>query len=202
MQYRIGYIVDIHAQKVLEETLLDNIELKEAQTKLRENQQILEQYIEKLAKSNMELQQFAFVASHDLQEPVRKVLFYSDYLLTRYKDALDEKGSACLVSMHTAAQRMRSLIQDLLSFSQINNEQLVFNEVDLNKVAADALQDFGLRVEEKGAEVNVEKLPVVWGDENMLRQLFENILSNALKYSAPGKTPVLNIASSRKNGFF
>lgn len=202
LQYRIGYIVDIHAQKVLEETLLDNIELKEAQKKLEENKQTLEQYIGELARSNHELQQFAFVASHDLQEPVRKILFYSDYLVGRYKEAIDKKSGDYLSFIQAAGKRMRSLIQDLLSYSQINKEELVFNDVDLNITAAHAVHDFSLAVEQKGATVNIEPLPVVKGDERMLRQLFENILSNALKYSLLGTKPVINIGCSEQNGFY
>lgn len=199
--YWIGYIVDIHAQKVVEETLKDNVELKQTQAQLRQNQQTLEKYIEELNRSNQELQQFAFVASHDLQEPVRKLLFYSDYLMSHYANAIEKKGLDYLNSMRSAAQRMRSLIQDLLTFSQINKEEVRFKEVDLNQTAADACQDFEMVIEEKGATVNIAPLPVVWSDERMMRQLFENIISNSLKYSKPSIAPVVDIAVEKKNDF-
>ncbi len=89
-------MVDIHAQKVVEETLKDNIELKNTQAKLKENQRQLEKYVDELNRSNLELHQFAFVASHDLQEPVRKLLFYSDYLVNSYSGIIDEKGMGFL----------------------------------------------------------------------------------------------------------
>ncbi|MBP1652952.1 MAG: sensor signal transduction histidine kinase, partial [Bacteroidetes bacterium] len=126
--YRIGFMVDIHAQKTVEETLKDNYELKQAEKKLKDNQHTLEQYIEELNRSNQELQQFAFVASHDLQEPVRKLLFYSDYLLNNYQTSFDEKSLHFLNSIQGASRRMRSLIQDLLLFSQINKEQIQFRD--------------------------------------------------------------------------
>jgi len=200
--YWIGYIVDIHAQKVVEETLKDNVELKQTQEQLRQNQQTLEKYIEELNRSNQELQQFAFVASHDLQEPVRKLLFYSDYLLSRYTTDIDQKGQDYLKSMQAAAQRMRNLIHDLLTFSQINKEEIRFKEVDLNRIAADACQDFEIVIEEKKATLNIATLPSVWGDERMMRQLFENLISNSLKYSKPSLQPVIDISVERKDDFF
>ena len=202
LQYWIGYMADIHAQKVFEETLRDNIELKKTQEELQQNQQKMELYIKELNRSNLELQQFAFVASHDLQEPVRKLLFYSDYLLSRYSESLDEKGLEYLSSMQTSAQRMRNLIQDLLVFSQINRKDLHFREVDLNKIAAEAVQDLEMAIEEKKAELNINKLPVINGDERMIRQLFENIISNALKYARKETAPVISIMCAVKGNFF
>jgi PAS domain S-box-containing protein len=197
---RIGYMVDIHAQKTVEETLKDNYELKQAEKKLKDNQLILEQYIEELNRSNLELQQFAFVASHDLQEPVRKLLFYSDYLINKYQASFDEKSMHFLNSIQGASRRMRSLIQDLLLFSQINKEQIQFQEVDLNTVASDACQDLEIAIEEKKAVLNIQALPKMYGDERMMRQLFGNIISNSLKYSKETQTPAINISGRQENG--
>jgi len=193
VQYWIGYIVDIHTQKVYEATLKDNIQLKQTQEQLKEQQSIQEKYIEELNRSNLELQQFAFIASHDLQEPVRKLLFYSDYLLNRYTNAIDTKGIEYLTSMQHAAQRMRNLIQDLLIFSQINKEAITFKSVDLNEIVSEAQQDFEMAIEEKKATITVQSLPVINGDRRMMKQLFENILSNALKYSKSDVPPVIDI---------
>jgi light-regulated signal transduction histidine kinase (bacteriophytochrome) len=162
----------------------------------------LEKYIEELARSNEELQQFAFVASHDLQEPVRKLLFYSDYLLSQYTDSIDRKGVNYLENMRNASQRMRSLIQDLLLFSQINKEELKYKEVDLNQLVKEALQDFEMTIEEKGAVLTVQPLPAVRGDERMMRQLFENIISNSLKYSNGTTPPVIEISCQQKGQCF
>lgn len=200
-QYWIGYIVDIHAQKVYEETLKDNIELKQIQQELKENEQKLQTYIDELARSNQELQQFAFIASHDLQEPVRKLLFYSNYLLSRYTNELDERGQAYLNSMQAASQRMRNLIQDLLAFSLINKAKVAFKEVNLNEVAAEAVQDFEMAIEEKGAVIKIEVLPTINGDQRMLRQLFENLISNSLKYSKSSIAPAITITAKQNDHF-
>jgi hypothetical protein len=189
----IGYIVDIHTQKMLEKTLQDNTELKLAQDQLKENQIAREKYIDELNRSNRELQQFAFIASHDLQEPVRKLLFYSDYLLGRYSEEIDDKGKEFLDRMQKAGQRMRNLIQDLLIFSQINKEELRFDEVDLNTIAEETLQDFDMAIEERKAKINFDTLPRIKGDKRMLSQLFNNLIGNALKYSRPEITPEIFI---------
>ncbi|MFL5745108.1 MAG: ATP-binding protein [Niastella sp.] len=193
LQYWIGYLVDIHAQKVYEETLKDNFELKQVQEELKDHQEKLEKYIAELNKSNFELQQFAFVASHDLQEPVRKLMLYSDYMLNRYTDNMDEKGIEYLKIIHSVSGRMRSLIKDLLAFSQISKSEIAFNHVDLNNVAHYALQDLQLPIEEKKAAIDIQPLPSVIGDESLLRQLFENLITNSLKYSRKGVTPEITI---------
>lgn len=198
-QYWIGFMADIHAQKVFEETLRDNFELKQTQAQLKENQHTLEKYIEELNRSNQELQQFAFVASHDLQEPVRKLLFYSDFLITQFSDSLKDKGVEYLKSMQHAAQRMRVMISDLLSFSQIKKEQVKFTIVDLNTVVEEALENFELMIEEKKADFIVGKLPVIEGDQGMMEQLFENLISNSLKYSKDQEDPKIKIACTTNN---
>ena len=199
LQYWIGYIVDIHKQKSYEQTLKDNIELKQAQELLKKNQETLEKYIEELSRSNLELQQFAFIASHDLQEPVRKLLFYSDYLLNNYTKALDTKGIGYLTSLQSASMRMRTLIQDLLVFSQINKEEIKFSEVNLNEIAKEAKLDFEMAIEEKEAIIEVGDLPVINGDKRMMLQLFENIISNALKYAKKGQSPHISITCELKD---
>jgi len=193
VHYWNGIMVDIHAQKLLEETLRDNIELKEAQQKLTENQQKLEHYIDELNRSNFELQQFAFIASHDLQEPVRKILFYSDFLRDAYAGTIDPKGLLFLTKMQNSALRMRSLIQDILSFSRVDNAADTLEEVNLNLVLSAALQDLEIIINEKKATVNFSTLPVIKADKRMMVQLFQNIIGNALKYSRTDAEPVVDI---------
>jgi PAS domain S-box-containing protein len=201
LQYWIGYIVDIHAQKVYEQTLMDNFELKQTQEQLKDNQLMMEKYIDELNRSNRELTQFAFIASHDLQEPVRKLLFYSDYLLQKYKGNIDEKGMEYLQNMHSASQRMRNLIQDLLLFSQIHKEKMEFRATDLNVIMNDMLQDLEISIEEKKARVTVDPLPTIQADEVMMRQLFTNIIGNSLKYSKPGQSPEIKVTNREVDGF-
>jgi light-regulated signal transduction histidine kinase (bacteriophytochrome) len=96
---------------------------------------------------------------------------------------------------------MRSLIQGLLNFSQINKEEIKFEEVDLNEVAKEAVQNFEIVIEEKNATINLQPLPVVSGDQQMLVQLFQNLISNSLKYTNPSKSPLIEISSQRNGDF-
>lgn len=201
-QYWIGFMADIHAQKLVEETLKDNYELRQTQKELKENQQTLEKYIEELNRSNAELQQFAFVASHDLQEPVRKVIFYSDFLMNRFSDSFQGHAGDYLKGIQRSAQRMRVLIKDLLVFSQIKKEQIKFTSVDLNNVIEEAIQNFELLIAEKGARIEVGQLPTIGSDGRMMRQLFENMISNSLKYAKQDEAPVIKINCHRKSDGF
>lgn len=193
----IGFIADIHSQKIYEETLKDNAELKEAEIRLKENQEKLEEYIEELNRSNLELQQFAFVASHDLQEPVRKLLYYSDSLLEKYKNDLDERGGVFLSGINSSAKRMRVLIQDLLVFSQINKNVINYLDVDLNRTIEESEQELELLIKEKNATIKRQNLPTIKGDPQMFRQLFGNLLSNSLKYARKDQAPVIDISFSQ-----
>ena len=199
LQYWTGFIVDIHAQKIVEETLKDNRELKQIQIQLKESQQTQERYIEELNRSNQELQQFAFIASHDLQEPLRKLVYYSDYLINQYSSSINEYGIECLTKMQNSANRMRMLIKDILVFSQIDKERISLSDVDLNSIADHARQDFELVIEEKKAVLIIGDLPVIRADERMMMQLFENIISNSLKYSKKNSSPEIHIKSLIKN---
>ncbi|MEI6948460.1 ATP-binding protein [Paraflavisolibacter sp. H34] len=191
----IGYAVDIHAQKVYEETLQDNRELKRLKLQLEESKWQLEQHVRELNRSNFDLQQFAFIASHDLQEPVRKVAYYSDMLGSKYGDALDDKGRGYLQSLQLASFRMRTLINDVLSFSQVSRDSLNFEPVNLREVVSQVVTDFELSVAEKGADIRVEALPKVEADKAMMAQVFGNLISNSLKYGKEGEPPQISITS-------
>ncbi|WP_121353647.1 ATP-binding protein [Flavisolibacter nicotianae] len=197
--YWIGYFVDINAQKMVEETLQNNKELKETQARLRENQAALEHNITELNRSNLELQQFAYVASHDLQEPARKISFYSDFLLSKYEPVLDEKGRDYLNNMQAASRRMRSLINDLLAFAQVERKAVQFKKINLNQVTHNALQDLEMLIEEKGAIVHIDPLPLIEADENMLHQLFENLISNGIKYARDNVKPEIKVWGETDN---
>jgi PAS domain S-box-containing protein len=189
-----GFLVDIHAQKMYEQTLKDNRELKEVQAQLKNN-------IQELNRSNMELQQFAYVASHDLQEPLRKIIFYSDYIKNKCAAVVDDRSKEYLNSMLEASHRMRNLISDLLSFSQVDKQTLNIIEVDLNILMRQALSDYEIKIAEKKARINLGEMPIIEGDPIMLTRLFENILSNALKYTSEGTVPLVEISSAIKDDF-
>lgn len=149
--------------------------------------------IGKLEKTNKELQDFAYVASHDLQEPLRKVQAFGDRLMERYKDQLDEQGQDYLKRMHNATSRMQRLIVDLLSYSRVTTKALPFAPTDLTQVINEVLNDLQVRLEEVGGQVNIEPLPVIDADPVQMRQLFQNLISNALKFHKPDEKPVIKI---------
>ena len=191
----IGYIVDIHAQKEFEQAMRDNQDLKETRDKLTQNEKELRNNINQLNRSNTDLQQFAYVASHDLQEPVRKMIFYSDYFNKNYAHLIDEKGSLFLNNMLHASNRMRNLINDLLSFAKIRKEDTVFEQTNLNDIAREALRDLEITASDKKAEIVVQVLPTIECNPVQMVQLFQNIISNSLKYSRAGIPPVIHISA-------
>jgi PAS domain S-box-containing protein len=196
----IGFLVDIHAQKVVEQTLKDNKELKNTQEKLFEYQHELERKVVELNRSNYELEQFAHLASHDLQEPLRKIFFYSDSLSKKYGKSIDASGVSLLNNMTHAAARMRELIQDLLAYSQLHQQKLLMEEVNLNHVMQDIIRELDVAIKDKDAVINIKALPTMKGNPLRLRQLFINLISNSLKYSRSEVKPVIDINSVHENG--
>lgn len=184
--YWIGSLVDIHAQKVMEQTLRDNKELQE--TKL-----LLEEKVRELNRSNHELEQFAYAASHDLQEPLRKIVYYSDYLSRYYVELMDERGKRFLGNLIGASQRMTQLIHDLLNFSRIYRENLQLVRTDMNVLVAEAMNDLEVAIKAKSARIEVAPLPVISVYPTQMRQLFHNILSNALKFSDERRPPEVKV---------
>src|SRR5690606_18813146 len=193
----IGFLVDIDAQKLIEQTLKDNKELKDTQRQLFEYQGELERKVIELNRSNYELEQFAHLASHDLQEPLRKLFFYSDVLSKKYTATIDTQGLTILQNMTRAAGRMRELIQDLLSYSQLHQQKLVMEEVDLNIMLRELMTDMEDNIREKEATVNISDLPILKGNPLRLNQLFVNLISNSLKYSRLDVKPVIEITATQ-----
>ena len=145
-----------------------------------------------LEKSNLDLEQFAFVASHDLQEPLRKIQTYSQLAI---RDIQDESSVIRhLDKVISSASRMTDLIKAVLNYSRLSGEKIPFDRVDLNRVVETIINDFELAIEEKGAEITYESLPVVYGNELQLNQLFLNLISNALKFSK--RRPEIRITSA------
>lgn len=193
IQRWIGFIVDIDAQVQVEQTRKDNYQLKEMQKRLFENQEELQQKIVELNRSNYELEQFAHLASHDLQEPLRKLFFYSDVIKKRYSESIDHSGIMMLNNMTLAASRMKELINDLLSYSQLQQQKLLFESVDLNAIMEDIIREMDLMIKEKNATIEVSNLPNITGNSLRLRQLFTNLISNALKYSKKNVSPEIMV---------
>ncbi|MFG2087384.1 MULTISPECIES: ATP-binding protein [unclassified Spirillospora] len=153
----------------------------------------LDEQTEELRRSNSELEQFAYVASHDLQEPLRKVASFCQMIERRYGDELDERGRQYIAFAVDGAKRMQALINDLLSFSRVGRMSRPEESVDLNEVVQQALDNVAALREETGAEVDVGDLPRVRGDRTQLTQLFQNLLGNAIKFRREDAPPRVTI---------
>lgn len=174
--------IEIHERKASEERV------KELNRQLLEN-------IARLESANKDLDRFAFMASHDLQEPLRKIRIFSDLLYVKYKEILDEDGKMNIVRIQGAAERMQALIKDILTFSKISIEKGSFVKTSLNTVVEEVLNELDSTVQEKNAKVIVDRLPTLQVNPGLIRPLFYNLISNALKYSKKNTPPVVNIRS-------
>ncbi len=174
---------------------IDISERKRAEERLREK-------AEELARSNRELEQFASAASHDLLEPLRKITAFSDLLKRQSEKALDDRSKDFLERIRHAAARMATLIEDLLKFSRVFGETRPFEPVDLNRVLAEVVSDLDTSIVRTGAEITILKLPTVRAHAFQMRQLFQNLLANAIKFQAPGTKPRVRVeARAPRPGF-
>jgi PAS domain S-box-containing protein len=155
---------------------------------------------EKLQQSNRELQDFAYVASHDLQEPLRKVQAFSDRLKTKYGDKLEGDGLDYLERMRSAASRMQLLIQDLLTFSRVSTKAQPFIPVNLETITREVLSDLEVKIEETGATIQFTNLPIIDADPLQMRQLMQNLIGNALKFQQKGTAPHIMVSAVESNG--
>ncbi len=155
----------------------------------------LQEYTVKLEASNQELQNFAHIASHDLQEPLRKIETFIDRSLKKDKSALPPDTAASMERIQHAAKRMRSLINDLLDYARLTSEPKAFASVSLADTLKGVLSDLQVRIEETKAQIYPGELPNIAADATQMRQLMQNVLSNALKFSRPGVQPVIKIGA-------
>lgn len=172
-------------------TQRDITERKQAEEQLRI-------FNDKLQRSNRELQDFAYVASHDLQEPLRKVQTFADRLSSKYASKLDDSGLDYLERMRSAAQRMQTLIQDLLSFSRVATKTQPFVPVDLEGLTREVLSDLEVSIEQSGAMVELHNLPTIDADPSQMRQLIQNLVGNAIKFCRPDVAPQIRVTGECK----
>ena len=175
----IGTFTNIQDQKDFSEAL---------EEKVRERTSELE-------KTNHQLNQFAYTASHDLQEPLRKIKTFANMLKGMVGIELPDKVNTYLGKIESSSTRMSNLIQDLLNFSKVSNARDLFQQTDLNSILNNILSDFEILIEEKNAKINSEKLPVIQAIPFQMNQLFYNLVSNALKFSREKESPELTITS-------
>ena len=190
-------VMEIHQKRIrdasgrptgLRTFLLDITQRKRAEMTLLEQ-------ADKLSRSNAELEQFAYVASHDLQEPLRKIQAFGDRLKTKYDASLGPEGLDYLTRMQNAAARMQILIQDLLSLSRVASNAKPFTSVDLGDVVRTVVSDLEMRIQDAQGRVEIGALPVIFGDRGQMAQLFQNLIGNGLKFRKPGESPVVKIDS-------
>lgn len=169
---------------------------KNIQRLLKENNQRLTIANGELETSNHDLQQFASIASHDLQEPLRKILIFANMLRDMHANDLPPESRKYLDKIISSSQRMRSMASDILSYSGLSTNAHPLDEVSLESVVAEILDDYELLLQERNAEVIVEELPVVEGNRGQLKQVFQNLISNSIKFSRSDEPTVIRISSS------
>jgi len=167
--------------------------LRQRNADLQQSLSLLHESRERLQHSNRELEEFAYVASHDLQEPLRKIQAFGERLHSKYAAALGDQGADYLTRMRDAAQRMQTLINDLLQFSRLTTQAKPFVPTDLAQVAREVLSDLEVRIQETQARIEVGELPVIQADPLQMRQLLQNLIGNALKFHKPGAPPHIRV---------
>jgi PAS domain S-box-containing protein len=189
--------LELEGKKTLSIFVTDLTMQKKLRRQLEENNKQLLELNNELEISNNDLMQFASVASHDLQEPLRKIQIFSS-LLQNNKGSFSLADYELYVSkILKSAARMRTLIEDVLNYSKLSADGNILEQLDLNEIVREVLEDFELRIDEKSAKVSIGHLPTVKGNKGQVRQVFQNILSNALKFSTKGKSPIIEIYAQR-----
>jgi light-regulated signal transduction histidine kinase (bacteriophytochrome) len=156
-------------------------------------EEALRDYAGKLERSNRELQDFASIASHDLQEPLRKIEAFGDRLVARCGGELSDAGRFYIERMQDAAGRMRCLINDLLTYSRVTTKARPFAPVDLGRIAREVMSDLQVAIEQAEARIALGDLPVIQADATQMRQLLQNLLSNALKFRCDGRRAEVSV---------
>ncbi len=191
IQSWIGTSTDIHDHKLFEEEL--NRMVADRTLALENNNKELE-------RSNSNLQEFAYAASHDLKEPIRKIHFFADRLKQEHAGVLNKDGIKTLERLEVATDRMRTLVDDLLDYSQVSRGVNRFEQVNLGEKINLVVGDLEMAVQEKEARITIGDMPDVRGHRRQLQQLFQNLIGNALKYSHPHTIPQINISSQLITG--
>ena len=167
-------------------------------TEQRRAEATIQTYLHRLEWSNRELEDFAYIASHDLQEPLRAIQAFSDRLQNKHVHSLDDQGIDYLARIQKAAGRMRLLISDLLAYSRVTTQGKPFESVNLSTLAHECSADLSRRLEETKGRIEIGALPIIEADPVQMRQLMQNLFDNGLKFHKPEAAPLVSIASHNK----
>ena len=166
-------------------------------TKMVNYERELERKITELKRSNKDLEDFAYVASHDMHEPLRKIFSFADRLQTRHSASLSEEANSYISRILSSTQNARSMIDGLMQFSRLSTKGHWFEKMSLNDVLAEVLTDLEIPIDETKAKIDVGALPEIDGIRTQIKQLFTNLISNALKFRKPDLTPQITIRSKK-----
>ena len=193
--YETFYIPLKHEGKVNAVLVIahDNTDITEASEQLEITNAVLEQKNRELEWSNNELKQFAYIASHDLQEPLRKIRTYSGILYENLKTTVEPGSLLTLQKIMNSAERMSTLIYDLLNFSRLIHPEKTLEPIDLNKIIRSVINDFELVIQQKQAVIHVDDLPVIRASPLQMNQLFYNLINNSLKFTKENLSPIISI---------
>ena|GEM_PF-739354 len=207
--YRYGSIRDIterkkagkHTQKLLDEKNQLTEELSTKNDELIQKQDELNDLIKKLGISNQELEQFAYVASHDLREPLRMITSFLQLLELRYKDQLDGDANEFIGFAVDGAKRLDTMIIDLLEYSRLANKEMSYTDVNIENVIEKVIGNLSFLIEENSAQITYDSVPIVRADEDQMVRLIQNLIENAIKYRRE-ETPQIYISAEKQNGNF
>ncbi|MEM5787515.1 MAG: ATP-binding protein [Syntrophobacteraceae bacterium] len=193
---KVSVFLELDMQRALLHNAKNELEkrVQERTAELRRAYSELEQHAAQLAAVNEDLRQFAFVASHDLQEPLRKIQTFGDILIKRHAAGLDKTGTEHLGRIVNSASRMRQLLDDLLKYCRVTTSSEPLKLLDLGKIANEAADFFANRIKAAGGAITITELPVIEADEIQMLQLFQNLIGNACKFRS-SKRPYIRIYS-------